>query len=317
MNNMATGHATTNLYSAKSRGFTIVELLIVIVVIAILAAITIVAFNGISDRAKASSAQSAASQATKKVMAYAVENSDQYPADLATIGVTNSGDTSYQYSVNNSVNPRTYCITATTDDVSYYESSTTGSPTVGACSGHGVNGVAAITNLSVNPGVEAVVTGYGGVNGSTATRLAGSAIDGGFGVRVESPANGITDSGLSLSIPGAVTAGMNRTISVKVRAVTAGTYRLNLQGTNFFGNVDSEVMTAGQVSTLSATVTFAASGSAVAYILRGTGAATHSFDVDSLMMTDGSTLHPYADGSSPAWVWNGTVGNSTSTGPPL
>ena len=38
----------------KTRGFTIVELLIVIVVIAILAAITIVAFNGVQDRAKKS-----------------------------------------------------------------------------------------------------------------------------------------------------------------------------------------------------------------------------------------------------------------------
>ena len=36
----------------KSRGFTIVELLIVIVVIAILAAITIVAYTGISNQAK-------------------------------------------------------------------------------------------------------------------------------------------------------------------------------------------------------------------------------------------------------------------------
>ncbi len=47
---------------ANQKGFTIVELLIVIVVIAILAAITIVAYNGISERARMSSALSFASQ---------------------------------------------------------------------------------------------------------------------------------------------------------------------------------------------------------------------------------------------------------------
>ena len=53
----------------KDRGFTIVELLIVIVVIAILAAITIVAFNGIQNRGKLSSAQSAANAIMKKAEA--------------------------------------------------------------------------------------------------------------------------------------------------------------------------------------------------------------------------------------------------------
>ena len=61
----------TNL---KSRGFTIVELLIVIVVIAILAAITIVAFNGIQARANASTAKGNATTLQKKIEAYASVN---------------------------------------------------------------------------------------------------------------------------------------------------------------------------------------------------------------------------------------------------
>lgn len=57
------------LKQTKQKGFTIVELLIVVVVIAILAAITIVAYNGIQNRAKASSAQSAANVVMKKAEA--------------------------------------------------------------------------------------------------------------------------------------------------------------------------------------------------------------------------------------------------------
>lgn len=50
----------------KPKGFTIVELLIVVVIIAILAAITIVAYNGIQNRAKTSAAQSQAASIVKK-----------------------------------------------------------------------------------------------------------------------------------------------------------------------------------------------------------------------------------------------------------
>lgn len=49
------------------KGFTIVELLIVIVVIGILAAITIVAFNGIQDRARNTTAKEAATNISKKL----------------------------------------------------------------------------------------------------------------------------------------------------------------------------------------------------------------------------------------------------------
>ena len=52
------------------KGFTIVELLIVIVVIGILAAITIVAFNGIQNRGKTASGQALAKQVAQKAEAY-------------------------------------------------------------------------------------------------------------------------------------------------------------------------------------------------------------------------------------------------------
>ena len=68
--------------SSSTKGFTIVELLIVIVVIGILAAITIVSFNGVSAKAKTAKAQSDASSILKKLELYrslSVDSGDGYP----------------------------------------------------------------------------------------------------------------------------------------------------------------------------------------------------------------------------------------------
>jgi prepilin-type N-terminal cleavage/methylation domain-containing protein len=74
----------------KNRGFTIVELLIVIVIIAILVAITIVAYSGITARANTSSAQNAAGTVIKKVIAHNAELGT-YPASSAALtGALNS-----------------------------------------------------------------------------------------------------------------------------------------------------------------------------------------------------------------------------------
>jgi len=78
----------------KQRGFTIVELLIVVVIIAILAAITIVAYNGIQNRAKSSASAAAAASLQKKVEAFAIESaSGVYPTTVAALGA--SSTTSY------------------------------------------------------------------------------------------------------------------------------------------------------------------------------------------------------------------------------
>jgi len=62
-----------------NKGFTIVELLIVIVVIGILAAITMVSYNGIQNRSKTAAGQQLANSVSKKVQAYYTVESD-YPA---------------------------------------------------------------------------------------------------------------------------------------------------------------------------------------------------------------------------------------------
>ena len=117
------------------RGFTIVELLIVIVVIGILAGIVIVAYNGIQQRARVAAATSAAEQASKKIAIYVASNSDQVPPDLATAGLTSSANATYQYTPNTTVTPQNFCLTATANNVAMHVA-TGGTPTEGPCPGH-------------------------------------------------------------------------------------------------------------------------------------------------------------------------------------
>jgi type IV pilus assembly protein PilA len=77
----------SNIKKTKSeKGFTLVELLIVIVVIAILAAITIVAYNGIQNRGKTSAGQSLANSTVKKFEALNAIKSAYYSSGAGVTG---------------------------------------------------------------------------------------------------------------------------------------------------------------------------------------------------------------------------------------
>ena len=89
-----------------ARGFTIIELLIVIVVIAILAAITIVAYNGIQQRARDSQRASDMAVLQKALEMYYADNGE-YPASGGTTMTnvinsawTNSTDASWDTLIN-------------------------------------------------------------------------------------------------------------------------------------------------------------------------------------------------------------------------
>lgn len=66
----------------KNRGFTLVELLIVIVIIAILTVISLIAYNGIQNQARTSTSQAVVKSIADKAQIYNTEES-HFPASIA------------------------------------------------------------------------------------------------------------------------------------------------------------------------------------------------------------------------------------------
>lgn len=326
-------------WAKQKHGFTIVELLIVVVVIAILAAITIVAYNGIQNRTKQSAAQTAVSQANKKVLAYAAQNSDTYPTSLTAAGMNDT--TGLQYSYNNDVTPRTYGITATNGSFSYFISNTASSPTAGGYQGHGANGVAAIRNIITNPSFETNTNNwayrwYGGGSGSgTNSRQTAGGFSGSAYLRKAWTAAGAaSDNGFnSLGTAGSrfdVSAGTIYTLSAYMRTNRADvTARAGVTWYDAAGAVvgatanwfSASALTANTWTRISATTPAAPAGAVTASVYFSNNNTVSwvigdTFDIDAAMMNEGS-LSGYADGNTANWVWADTVNNSVSNGPAL
>ncbi len=308
------------LSGRKQSGFTIVELLIVVVVIAILAAITIVAFNGIQNRAKASAAQSNASQAIKKLMAYAIDNSDSYPTSLSLIGLNDTTDLTYEYSYSNTV-PRTACVTVTTQNLSYTASNGATGAVAGGCAGHAINGAAAITNYATNP--RAVSGGGAWTNqtpsSSTISYQPTGAQDGGSAYRVITTVAGQIRIGIPSSV-GAVTTADTLSAGVDLYSSVATSVQVEVGlSTGVYPKSSIIALNVGW-NRVEGSVAMPAAANVTLVQLVGTSASLPigtTWTASRAIVTKSVNPYNYADGNVSTWLWNGTVNNSTSKGAPV
>ena len=118
--------------STASRGFTIIELLIVIVIIGILVAITAVSYNGVTRSAKEATAKSDLKQASTQLEIDRTKSSNnQYPS--TTSGLKSSPGTNLEITSTGT----TYCLSAiSAPDIAFHITNTNTSPQPGTCSGH-------------------------------------------------------------------------------------------------------------------------------------------------------------------------------------
>ena len=306
--------------SSKQKGFTIVELLIVVVVIAILAAITILSYNGITQRAKTSLIQSDLASSAKTLELFKVASgSDRYPGTIEEGKLKSSNGVTLGYAANNATSPASFCLYGDNGTSRYMVSSTNLTPRLGTCT---------ITNLVTNPSLGVnqtgwATSGYGTGGVATATRTASVGPTGGYAMRTNwSTAATAAGHSSIMQTTTPIVSGRTYTASVWVRSsqpVYSGMIRVDYNALSF-GNTN-QALAANTWTRLS--MPFTATQDAPTLSIQArindlTGTTNGlTFDATNYMLTEGDTLYTYADGASSDWSWSGTTGASSSSGPAL
>lgn len=124
-------------WAQKQKGFTIVELLIVVVVIAILAAITIVAYTGVQNRTKESSLMNSVSQAVKKIETFkSASTTETYPTTAAQAGIANITGVTFL----SNADQANYCVQVVNGQLVYSATKDSPTPVKGSCGENGLIG---------------------------------------------------------------------------------------------------------------------------------------------------------------------------------
>lgn len=324
-----------NHLQKKKRGFTVVELIVVIVVLGILVSVTVVAYSGWRNTTSQNEVKS-----DLKNVATAMENyinfNNAYPSTIPT-NFTSSPDVTLTLT---SIGDMTkdYCITGqsivNTSVTYYYQPSVSTEPVAGTCGGSTPTPPTnptgpTIANLEPNPGLETNTTGWQIVGSSTMARDSTYALTGGWAMKVTMPAASASTAGVSLFRISTLSVGTDLdpnttyTVSAYVYVPSATTPSITLATQSAGIATKANLPTAttsvkdGWVRIVNAFTT-GTSGYVNLYILNSSATtAGMVFWTDDAMLTSGSTAYTYADGSfaSNGWSWTGATDNSISSGP--
>lgn len=311
-------------------GFSIIEIIIVVVVIAILASIIYISYTSIVKSSDEESAKAAAQTVAVKVTEYKAAHGI-YPTEGVFNATLKDERAVYQYSTN--IANGTFCVTAAVERTSAFVSQQTIKPSLGACTGHGADGAVAVKNLVLNPSFESAPLGSS--NRLTATRDTIWKLRGSYSLR-QTPSDAVStdtfttvggdagcgmcmgmEAGKTYTVSGSIRLAAAQTGSIDSRARKIVVYHRQGSAAPWQSFQSSAAPNAVSVTRLSLTFTLPPDTSDVTVRLYN-GAMLNGGVTwwDTVMLTEGAQPYSYADGSSPGWIWTGTLNYSVSQGPP-